>query len=111
MTTTVRPTRAHSKATGPVWTRKTPIRSRYHVPVWDKVSIQRQDGQPFWIENKALAIQYDPDPDTITLISVRIDATDRSYLLNDIRVDDPWETEELLLPPELTKRQICDRYR
>jgi hypothetical protein len=66
------------------------IRSRYHIPVWNKIILKRQDGQPFRIENRAhntLVIQYDPDSDTRPLINVRIDAADRSYLLKDIRVE------------------------
>jgi hypothetical protein len=60
-------------------------------PAWNKVIIQRQDGQPFWIENKAhctLVTQCDPNSDPRQLVSVRIDATDRSYLLANVRVDD-----------------------
>jgi hypothetical protein len=43
------------------------IRAWYHGPSWNKIIIARQDGQPFWIENKVhytLATQYDPDSDT-----------------------------------------------
>jgi hypothetical protein len=66
------------------------VRARYHVPIGNKVIIQRQDGQPFWIENRThytIVTQYDPDLETMPSVNVRIDATNRSYLLKDIRID------------------------
>jgi hypothetical protein len=49
------------------------------------ITLQRQDGKPFFMEDKA---DYDPDLDSRPVILVRIDATDRSYMSDDIRVDE-----------------------
>jgi hypothetical protein len=70
---------------------QTNTRQRWRLPAWIKVIIQRRDGQPFFMEDIAdyiVAMQYDPDLDPRPLISVRIDASDRSYLLDDTRVDE-----------------------
>jgi hypothetical protein len=67
------------------------MRKRWELPVWIKVIVQRQDGKPFFTEDKArciVATQYDPDLDPRPLVSIRIDASDRSYLLDDIGVDE-----------------------
>jgi hypothetical protein len=71
------------------------VRTRLKVTVWDRIVIQRQDGKPFWIEEKrnyASALRYDSDFDTRLEIDVRLDIVDRTYITKKLRTEpDPKE--------------------
>jgi hypothetical protein len=67
------------------------LRQRWKLPPWVKIVMPRQGGKPFFIEDKAdytVAMQYDPDLDPRPLVTIRIDASDRSHRLDNIRVDE-----------------------
>jgi hypothetical protein len=67
------------------------FRQKWMLSPWNKVVIEPQDHQPFWIEDKSdysISVICDPDRDTRHLVTIRIDAADRSLIIPDIRADD-----------------------
>jgi hypothetical protein len=69
------------------------LRALWNLEPWVRITITRQDKQPFWIEHKGhynVITQEDSDADLRKVSTVRIDLMDRTFIIPDYRaVEDP----------------------
>jgi hypothetical protein len=75
-------------------------RRHWGLEPWLKITIVRQDGAKFFLQDGSqylVAIQYDPNLDPRPLVTLRVDLSDRTYLIPDFRLeDDPAKVLKLL---------------
>jgi hypothetical protein len=65
------------------------LRTKWNLGPWTKITVERCDQQPFWIEDKGdctIATQYDPELDPRPIVMLRVDALDRTFLIEKYRV-------------------------
>jgi hypothetical protein len=85
------------------------ITRQLKLPPWEQVRLRRSDGKAFWLENggKYVILQeYDEEADTRLKLSVRYDAPDRTFIVEQVRFD---ASKDLNHPfVDLRKRGACD---
>jgi hypothetical protein len=82
-------------------------RTRWHLPIWDYITITRADNAPFWVEEKgeyAATVQYDPDRDTRIVCRIRVETSKEGkiYIIDDYRCD----SED----PVAIWANLCEKY-
>jgi hypothetical protein len=75
------------------------VKTRFGLLKWEQVFIKRTDEQPFWAEDRgkySLTMVYDQEADTRLQISVRFDATDRTYFTDEFIFDQTGDLDALV---------------
>jgi hypothetical protein len=79
-------------------------RRQWNLEPWVDITIKRKDDKPFFLQDKAkysVITQYDPNRDPRLEIKLRIDPSDRSYVINKLRIEND--------PAKLLK-ELSDKY-
>lgn len=74
--------------------------AQWGLQPWIRVTIKRQDKQPFFMKHNdeyIVLTEYDPDKDPRPEVTLRIDLSDRTYLIEKVRIDsDPAKVMQML---------------
>jgi hypothetical protein len=80
------------------------FRAQWASPPWIKVHVKRQDDKPFFLENGAkydVWTEYVPKDDPRPEVQLRIDLSDKTFLVDKVRIDND---------PEILLKMLTDKY-
>jgi hypothetical protein len=83
---------------------KEACRRKWNFEPWISVTIKREDDKPFFLQDGAkysVITQYDPDLDPRLEIKLRIDLSDRSYVIDKTRIEND---------PAKVLKELSDKY-
>jgi hypothetical protein len=81
------------------------FRRQWHSPPpWVRITVKRVDDKPFFIEDEArysVVTEYIPEDDPRLEVQLRIDLTDRFFLIDKVRIEDD---------PKLVLKMLSEKY-